>query len=477
MRVSSSRAALSIPPLAHRIAAGRPVLARTQMQDLVGRIMDMTTTPTAEVKIAHTACVATRLANGQVLSGDDGDTLTIRISVGFGGDPGQRVAMTRLQTNQLSLEVLRAIVDQAEAIDREQLRPKENVLPVRKMVQDTYVPVQLWHQATIDAMRNARATTLPRLLLPFRKAGLTAAGFVGLIARSEGYYDRDGITAYCEETDSEVTVTARGSNGESGWSGQAARDWSKIDLSQLSAHALEMAQRSANPVAVEPGRRTAVLSAAAVGQITRQLAGHFNQYGSGAFERAGGAKGIRWGGRYFDPRITIRSDPADPDGGYRPFFDGPYATPAMTWIENGILKNMSSGLMSGKPYVDTPRSLRIFGGPTTEAEMIARCEEGIYVNRLYGVQDVERHSALMTGVTRDGCFLIQKGKITKPLKNFRILESPFFIWNKLEAIGPTSRVPIGFLPKTYGVDWPVPPIIAPPMMVHDFNFASLADAV
>jgi predicted Zn-dependent protease len=465
-----------IPPLAARLAAGRPVLAQEEMHSLVERIMNMTTSPSVVVEITHTAQVVTRLANGQVLSGDDGDTLTIRIGVGTDGEIGQGYPTTRLETNQLNVQVLKAIVAQAEAIERDRLKRKENPNPVKLMAQDTYIPVHLWHQSVIDAMHTARTTALPALLLPFRSTGLTAAGFVGLMARSEAYYDRQGITAYNEETDSEVTITARGSHGESGWSGQTARDWTMIDSAAVAAKALKIAKMSANPVAVEPGRRTAILSAEAMGQIARTMAyRQFSQHGFNGFHTP--PKKYRWGGRYFDPRITISSDPADPDGGFRPFFQGPLGTRAITWVENGLLRNLVAGLKDGKPYVDFPHSMRISGGPTSEEEMIAQCKEGVYVNRLYNVQEIDERSGLQTGVTRDGCFLVKDGKIVKAVKNFRFHDSPFFMWNKLEVIGPTRRVALGFIPRTYGTGWPLSPIIVPPMMVHDFNFSSLADAV
>ena len=114
-------------------------------------------------------------------------------------------------------------------------------------------------------------------------------------------------------------------------------------------------------------------------------------------------------------------------------------------------------------------------------QMIAQCAEGILVNRLSNIQMINPQSGILTGSTRDGCFLVKDGKINRPVKNFRILESPFFALNKLVALGPTSRTALGYTPPSpaLGTDgsWPHPPIIVPPIMVEDFNFSSLADAV
>jgi predicted Zn-dependent protease len=94
---------------------------------------------------------------------------------------------------------------------------------------------------------------------------------------------------------------------------------------------------------------------------------------------------------------------------------------------------------------------------------------------------VHGSSGLMTGVTRDGCFLIKDGKIAKPVKNFRFTESPFLAFNKVEMIGEPERVAFGYdVPREHTdgpTRWPHLPIIVPPMMIQDFNFTALSDAV
>jgi len=82
---------------------------------------------------------------------------------------------------------------------------------------------------------------------------------------------------------------------------------------------------------------------------------------------------------------------------------------------------------------------------------------------------------MMTGITSGGCFLIKKGKIEKAIKNLRFTDSPWFFLNRLMAIGTSERSAFGYAPW-YG-KWPLPPTIVPPLMVAEFNFTALADAV
>ncbi len=95
--------------------------------------------------------------------------------------------------------------------------------------------------------------------------------------------------------------------------------------------------------------------------------------------------------------------------------------------------------------------------------MIASTKRGIWVHRFNSVSVANPRTLLLTGVTRDGTFLIENGKVTKPIKNLRFNESPFFFLNKLDAFGPSGRA---------SANW-----AAPRLKVHDFEFTSLSDAV
>jgi predicted Zn-dependent protease len=477
----STRVFRTLPPLTDRLAAGRPVLSREQLTDLTQRMLGMTSGDDVSIQVTHTARAVTRIANGKVLSGDDGDTLAVRVSTRL----SDMYRFLTIRTNQLDDSVLRAIVQQAEMMNREMIHA-ESARVNAKQVPDQLVPVQLWHDETVRAMTTHRSTLIPALLEPVAQARLLGAGFVGFIARSEAVLTKGGISVFHEETDSEVNLTARSLDGtSSGWGGSAARNWSQIDPRTIVTRAITSAQQNAHPVALEPGRRTAILSATAVAQLTSYFYEAFDAErifsGSSPLSLPSRRYAGKMHQRIFDPRLTLRSDPADPEGGYCPYFFDGYATVPMSWVENGVLKQLQYGLgpaMSrGKVYTTSLRSFRLSGGTSTTAEMIARCEEGIFVNRLSEVELVENRSGLVTGVTRDGCYFVKHGKIQKAVKNFRILESPFFVLNKVEALGVPERVAFGYAADRDAPPWPRPPVTVPPMMVNDFNFISLADAV
>jgi len=475
-----------LPPLAKRLADGRPVMTREQLITLGQRVLRMSTLGGVDVKVTHTARTITRMANDRVLTSDDGDTLQIGLTMGV------YPTVAQFNTNQLDDTALLAGVRQCEELLRTSpwYSPEQWIKHEVKLQEPT-VPVKLWHESTIQAMTTTRDIVIPSILGSVLGARLHAAGFLGLMARSEALVLKDdGVLFSSDETDSEVTVTARSYDGKrSGWGGRAARDWSTVDYMKAATDAITMATLCGAPFAVEPGRRTAILAPQASIQILQFLADEFDALntdnGYTALSKAPPPKGgNKLRQRILDPRVNMSSDPADPDGGYRPYFDPGCATPAMTWVKDGVLVNMAYdqgyGLDRGKPYAERPYSLRLNGGPTTVEEMIASCKEGIYVNRFSDVHLLDLHSGMTTGVTRDGCFLVKDGKLTKAVKNFRFLESPFFFLNKIVALGVPTRAAFGYTPPTPGHGgfvWPRPPIIAPPMMVEDFNFSALADFV
>jgi predicted Zn-dependent protease len=180
----------------------------------------------------------------------------------------------------------------------------------------------------------------------------------------------------------------------------------------------------------------------------------------------------RIGEKIFDERITISSDPMDPDLGYAPFsFDGDVYNPVV-WFDKGVLKELAYTrpyavrrlrLNSGLP---NSGAFRMTGGTTTIDEMIATTKRGLLVTRLWDVHLLDIKSMLMTGYTRDGLWLVENGKISKPVKNFRFTESPLFVFNRVDQLGVPQRV---FHPDA--------PVVVPPVKVRDFSFTALADAV
>jgi len=448
------------------------------------------------VCIQHVVNAVTQVADDRVLLARNGESFKVMLApVGVNGQYPVTV-----ETNQLDDVAIRSAIEQAArwvGAQRTSYFPLDPPsAPDVPMKPVSFIPVKLAHDTTIAAMTDGRRSAVTQMLGAMRAQHVTGAATVALSARSVIYMYPDGLTAFGESTDAEVIVNARtqGTNGV-GWSAATARDWSRIDPEHVAAQAIDLAQRAANPVVVEPGRRTVILEPTAVAQFLRHMDEAFQaqnvEYGTSPFSKGVG-HGTRLGQRLFDPRVTITTDPADAEGGYFPFFDTLWygdglPSPAMTLVKDGVLANLSYdvafGLKQGKTYSVPPSSYRMSGGPATVAEMIAGCTDGIYVTRFGNTDLVEPSTGLVTGTTQGGCFLVRNGKIDKPIKSLRFLDSPIFCLNRLQMIGAPVRAAMGTTPPPAalgfeaGEQWPFPPVIVPPLMIGDFNFVALSDAV
>ncbi|HPZ88281.1 MAG TPA: metallopeptidase TldD-related protein, partial [Flavihumibacter sp.] len=144
----------------------------------------------------------------------------------------------------------------------------------------------------------------------------------------------------------------------------------------------------------------------------------------------------------------------------------------VSWVDKGVIKNLSySRYWAEKKKVKAvpgPDAFIMDGGNQTLEQLIASTEKGILVTRLWYIRMVDPQSLLLTGLTRDGTFYIENGKIKFPVKNFRFNESPVIMLNNLDALGIPERVVSG---ESFQH------AVVPPMRIRDFTFSSLSDAI
>ena len=143
-----------------------------------------------------------------------------------------------------------------------------------------------------------------------------------------------------------------------------------------------------------------------------------------------------------------------------------------TWVQGGVLNQLAYNRFwagkQGKTPTGGTAGLRMADGPDTLDSMIASTTRGVLVTRLWYLRPLDARTLMYTGLTRDGTFLVENGKIARSIKNFRFNDSPLFMLNNVEGIGKSVR--------TAGGEGG-PGLAMPPIKVRDFNFTSLSDAV
>jgi predicted Zn-dependent protease len=456
--------------LLERAAASMPegaVMPREQAQALIEKVVKMSKADEVSVNINGGYQADLRFAANQMSTSGGVVNGQIGIQSTFGKKHAAAV------TNDLSDESLRRAVEQSETLAKLSPDDPENMpgLP-----QQTYLPVNGYFDSTANLTPEDRARAALTALEPARKAGdLKAAGFIIVNAGANALGNSKGLFAYNRSTNANYTLTVRTDDGTgSGWAGAEHPDWKQLDFSGLATHAINKARLSRNPVAIEPGRYTVILEPQAVGDLVQlmafALAARSADEGRSAFAKKGGGNKI--GEKIVDSRVTIFSDPQDPQLLAQPYDGQGLPLSRQVWVENGVLKQLFYSRFwaqkQGKQATGGPTSIKLTGGTTSMDDMIKSTPRGILVTRLWYLRPVDPRTILFTGLTRDGTFLIENGKLSKAIKNFRFNESPLFLLSNLEAIGPAVRI---------GGTEQGGPVVMPPIKAKDFNFTSLSDAV
>ena len=445
------------------------LLSREQAKALAERVLSFSTADETRVNITSEWSGNTRFADANITTSGGVTDTTVTVTVTI----GKRRASA--SSNVLDDASLKRTVELAARLAR--LSPEDPEL-MSELGPQTYSSVNAFIERTADLNAEERSSAVKRAVDAATAAGKAAgtiftAGYLEANARSMAVATSSGLFAYHRTTDADFSVTARTPDGTgSGWAHAGARDWDAIDAAAIGRIAAQKSVASRNPRAIEPGLYTAVLEPQAVTDLIPLLAGALSarnaDEGRSAFSKPGG--GTRIGEKVVDTRVTLYSDPSDPKLLGRPFDAEGLPVGRVVWIENGILKNLSyTRFWAQKQGVQATGEnvlaggLTLAGGTKRTEELIAGCERGILVTHFFYIRSLEPRTVLQTGLTRDGAFLIEKGKIARALKNFRWNESPLLMLNRLEDIGLPEPTAAGRM--------------MPALRIRDFNFASLSDAV
>ena len=349
---------------------------------------------------------------------------------------------------------------------------------VEPLPPQTY-PVLAKFDAECAAARAAdRAPAVKTILSLARRKDLVAAGFyeTGVTHRALG--NSSGNFAYHPATDAELSVTMRTTAGTgSGWASGYSPRFHDIDPKSLARRAAEKGMASASPRDVAPGDYTVILEPAAVaallmtlqsGALSRRAADE----GRSVFSKPGG--GSRVGEKVAHESVTLRSDPFDarvpatpwsPGGDSGGGIDG-LPNRKVVWIDKGVLTTLHAnrywGRTTGAEPTPAPGSLVLDGGAQTLDDLVASTARGLLVTRFWYIRTVNPQSWQLTGLTRDGLFLIEKGTIVGPAANLRFNESPMVMLQNVE--GMTATVPAGRM-------------VVPAIKSRQFTFTSKSDAV
>ncbi|MFQ5824660.1 MAG: TldD/PmbA family protein [bacterium] len=345
----------------------------------------------------------------------------------------------------------------------------ENPEFVEVLEPQEYLESKAYFKSTAEITPEYRAKATAASIKPSRAKNLTAAGFFQDSTGFLSMMNTAGLFAYHQQTSVDFSVTIRTDDGTG--SGYVTRDYNnvqKLDTNEASQIAIDKAVMSRKPKAIEPGKYVVILEPAASFGLLQNMVYNMGarqaDEGRSFFAKQGG--GTKLDEKIVDERVTIYSDPTHPEIPTATWSGDGRPREKTYWIKNGVVKNFFYSRYwakkKGVKAIPAPAAAVMEGGDASIEDLIKDTKQGILVTRTWYIRTVDPQTLLFTGLTRDGTFFIENGKIQYPVKNFRFNESPILMLNNLEALGKPQRINGSLIP---------------PLKIRDFTFTSLSEAV
>jgi predicted Zn-dependent protease len=436
------------------------LLSKDEARRILEKVLSYSQADECEANLNGNSAGNVRFARNTVTTSGAVEDMTLAVQSSYGKKSGTATI------NEFDDASLQKAVRRSEELAK--LAP-ENPEYVPFLEPQQYLESKAYFESTASITPAYRTKAATDSIEPSRAKQLIAAGFFQDETGFQSMMNSKGLFAYHRQTSVDFSATVRTEDGTG--SGYVTRDYNdaaKLDTAAASQIAIDKAVLSREPKAIEPGKYTVVLEPAASIGLLQNMIFSFDarqaDEGRSFMAKAGG--GTKLGEKIVDERVTIYSDPIHPEVP-RPTWAGDGRPREKTvWIEKGFVKNLYYSrywaLQKGVKATPSPAGGIMEGGEATLEDLIKDTKRGILVTRTWYIRTVDPQTLLYTGLTRDGLFFIENGKIAHPIKNFRWNESPVIMLNNLEALGKPQRINGNLIP---------------PMKIRDFTFTSLSDAV
>ncbi len=459
------------PARAARRPAAGPAVAEAhlpsdgELRRLAERVLRLSDADETEVHIDFEADALTRFANNTIHQNVAERAMSVSVRTVFDG----RTA--RATTNKTDDDSLRRVVAASAALARSQ--PKNpDLLPMPGP--QKYAKVERYFPGTAGATPQDRAVAVARVTELAEQNRQTAAGIFSTGASVTAMVNSKGLFASYRQSRAEFSVTIL-EQDSSGWAKASASDGSQIDTEALAERASQKAAASRHPKEVEPGRWTVILEPAAVLDLVGFL---FYDFAGTAVRDQRSCFNNRMGKQVMGENVTIHDDVTHPLQ-LGPAFDGEgLPRQKVLLVDRGVPRNLvyarsTAKKMKAKPTGhglplptqdgEAPFNLVFAGGNTPLDTMIATTDRGVLLTRLWYIREVDPYEKVLTGMTRDGSFLVENGKISTGIRNFRFNQN---ILQMLSNVGQMSPAVRAAGEESFDM-------VVPAMKVRDFHFTEV----
>ncbi len=455
------------------------MLSESDAQAILKKVLGFSKADEAEATLNGSRKGNLRFARNAVSTSGGSDNMSLAVQSSYGKKTGTATI------NEFDDASLEKAVRRAEELAR--IAP-ENPEYVPFLGPQKYPQPTAYFDTTAGLGPDWRAKASSTSIDLCKDAKLEAAGFLEHDAEFNAVANTKGLTGYQRSTGCDFSVTVRTPDGKgSGYGVADFNDAGKLDTGTVSRVAIQKARGSAETRAIEPGKYTVILEPAAsvdlISHMVSQMDARLADEGRSFMTKAGG--GTRIGEKLVDERVRLYSDPMNAEVPGTAWAPDNRPRQRVDWIKDGVVTNLAysrywaqkQGVAEEKavPGIGTGyrggRNVGGFegapgvimdGGTASLEELIKGVKRGVLVTRMWYIREVDPQTILYTGLTRDGTFYVEDGEIKHAIKNFRFNESPVIMLNNIEALGKPVRAN---------------GCLVPPMVVRDFTFSSLSDAV
>ena len=377
----------------------------------------------------------------------------------------------RATTNKTDDESLRRVVAASKTLARSQ--PKNPAL-LPMLGRQTYAAVQRYFAGTAGATPDDRARAVAAVVSRAENNGQTAAGIFSTGAFAMVLANSRGLYATHRQTRAEFSVTML-EGDSSGWAKANSPDLRQLDPAALAASASEKSAASRHPREVAPGRWTVILEPSAVQDLVGFLSYDFA--GTAVLDQRS-CFNKRIGKKVMGENVTLRDDVTHPLQSGAPFDGEGVPRQKVLLVDRGVPKNLVYARATAKKMKtrttghgfplpndvgEAPLNLVLDGGNTSVPEMVASTDRGILLTRLWYIREVDPYEKILTGMTRDGSFLVENGHIAAGIRNFRFNQNILEMLSSVEQLSPAVRAAGE---ESFE-------IVAPAMKIRDFHFTEV----
>ena len=461
---------------------------RQQAKALADQILSYSKARECEVALEELRAGYTRFAANDITTSGTSRTLNISVT----SRDGRRSGTSHASDNDPS--VLKSTVRRSEELMEASSEDNEYV---EGLEPQKYPEIRAFYEETDNASAKDRAAGVKKAIDLSRSKGLEASGFLETISRWDAIANKKKNFGFHASTTTRFSNTMRTADGTgSGWAGTAGPRFGQIPTQALVERAARKAETSAGARDLAPGKYPVILEPAAVadlmGSLIQAMSRRAADEGRSFMSKSGG--GNRIGEKLFADAVTIRSDPFDPRVPGRPWSGGGGGAGGrggglgfggfgqnagagepvrkVTWIEKGVVKTLSVdhhwAAKTKTPPIPFPGSLIMSGGSGSVEDLVAQTERGLLITHFFYIRTVNPQSVALTGLTRDGVWLVENGKIVHAVNNFRFNESPVNLLKNVDALSEAIPTAGGFGGGG---------MVVPGVRAKEFTFTSKSDAV